>query len=77
MKKLSKIKLHEVPVLSENEMKMIFGGSGTDVQISGTNCGTAREACVGKNERDSCESGEDCSPGHCKTVPFTGLICWR
>lgn len=34
MKKLSKIKLHEAAVLSDKEMKMVFGGSGV------TNCST-------------------------------------
>lgn len=77
MKKLSKIKLHEVPVLSENEMKMIFGGSGTDIQSSGADCAKAGAACDDKKEGDSCESGETCSPGHCKTMPFAGLVCWR
>lgn len=40
MKKLSKIKLHEVPVLSENEMKMIFGGSGNMSSSGSTDCST-------------------------------------
>lgn len=53
MKKLSKIKLHEVPVLSENEMKMIFGGSGTDVQDSG-HCLKGCTCSNGKKYQVSC-----------------------
>lgn len=54
MEKLSKIKLYEVPVLSKNEMKMIFGGSG-NTNSNGTECPKAGAACDDKKEGDSCE----------------------
>lgn len=39
MKKLSKIKLHDAVVLENQEMKMIFGGSGGVCDPYAINCG--------------------------------------
>lgn len=39
MKKLEKIKLHEVTVLTDSEMKMVFGGDDEEEELtSGSTC---------------------------------------
>jgi hypothetical protein len=62
--------LDATEVLSRDQLKAVFGGSGNG-------CGTASEACKDKSDGDSCVSGDSCSPGYCKYAPIAGLICWR
>lgn len=58
MKKLEKIKLHEVTVLTDSEMKMVFGGGDEEEELTsgstGDCGGTKVSACDGKSKGDSC-----------------------
>lgn len=68
MKKLSEIKIKDVSILSENEMKQVYGGSGTGGESQVTSCST------------SCGSGgdsieiTDCH-GTCSAVDGVSVTC--
>lgn len=72
MKKLKKLNLNNASLMNDAEMKMVTGGYG-----GASGCGSAKSACENKNIGDSCKSGSDCTPGACRYISFSGVICWR
>lgn len=59
MKKLSKIKLHEADVMTDSEMKFIFGGTGSSDPATGATTGLIETGCENKN-KDEC-NGQECN----------------
>ncbi|MBR5657245.1 MAG: hypothetical protein IKW98_11305 [Prevotella sp.] len=79
---MKKLKLNLSPnlgeVLTKDELKHVFGGSGVG-SGSGSSSGTLENCgCSGKKENDSCCYYKDGTKydGHCKYLPFSGLQCW-
>lgn len=72
MKKLKKLNLNNSEILNASQMKNIVGGYG-----NGSECPNAGDACSGKSDGASCQSGPECKSGYCKAVPFGGLTCFR
>lgn len=60
MKKLGKIKLHDVTVLNDNEMKFIVGGSGVG------------ESGIASCNKKACKTQSDCA-GYCADIKSPGI----
>lgn len=66
--------LDATEILSRDQLKAIFGGSTGSSGSDSTNA--SGSGCSGKSDGDSCTNSEGKS-GTCKSVPFSGLVCWR